>query len=68
MPHTIDASLPASQIELAEAYYTHQLGERTTSMPTQIDRLSAAWPCFFGEVAVGDMRTGSDGRFRLQHS
>ena len=51
-------STSLSELSLSEAVYQHQIGERTTTMPAQVDRLAAAWPCFFGESLLGDIRSG----------
>jgi hypothetical protein len=46
-------------IEMAEFAYHEQKGERNPNAPVSEDfaRYGANWPCFWGEMAVGDLET-----------
>lgn len=49
-------------IDMAEFAYENQKGERSEDKPLNslFSRYGANWPCFWGETAVGDLKTWQD--------
>lgn len=52
-------SVDQLDIEMAEFAYENQKGERSDTIPIEprLARYGANWPCFWGETAVGDLKT-----------
>ena len=52
-------SVSRETIEMAEFAYENQKGERNINAPVseEFAKFDANWPCFFGEMAVGDLNT-----------
>ena len=45
---------------MAEFAYQNQIGERETVVSLLLASYGANWPCFWGEDAVGDLKTFED--------
>lgn len=64
--HTI--SVHQLDIDMAEFAYENQKGERSEDKPISsvFSRYGANWPCFWGETAVGDLKTWQDSWHRYK--